>query len=266
MVSILTDSQLEQFHTNGYLLVENVVPSDHVKAALQAIEDFAGLAIDDPSTWTLGHPENRGLVPLHHAQAFWNNRQYPNVHQLFSQLWETEALWVTMDRASFHPPQSMSQCVLHWDTDPAKDTGYIQGMLYLTDAPEERAAFRCAPEVYRSLNTWIRQQGPNFDYRVVDFSEVPTFAVPGKAGDMVVWKSQLPHCPGVNFDDHPRVAQYITMYKEGNDTDRQNVISWWQQKRPPIWWRGLPTQHDPEPGKPASLTPLGRKLVGLDRW
>lgn len=268
-MSILTNSQREQFYTVGYLLIQDVIPSDHVKDALKAIEEFAGLAIDDLTTWLLGDSENEGIVPLHHAQAFWNNRQYPKVHQLFSELWETEKLWVTMDRASFIPPRTMSRFPdpqLHWDLDPAKESGFVGGMLYLTDTPEERGAFRCAPQIYRSLEDWLNQQSSNFDYQSADLSEIPSIAVPGKAGDMVIWKPKLPHCAGVNLDCTPRATQYISMYKAGNEYDRQNAVSWWQQKRAPVWWRGLPTQQDPEPGEPAILTALGRKLVGLDPW
>ena len=35
--------------------------------------------------------------------------------------------------------------------------------------------------------------------------------VPGKAGDLVIWHSALPHSAGINTADAPRVAQYITM-------------------------------------------------------
>lgn len=34
----------------------------------------------------------------------------------------------------------------------------------------------------------------------------------------------------------------------------------------PSCWRPWPRQIDPEPGTPAELTPLGRKLLGIDRW
>jgi hypothetical protein len=37
-------------------------------------------------------------------------------------------------------------------------------------------------------------------------------------------------------------------------------------ERAPSCWRPWPRQIDPEPGAPAELTPLGRKLLGIDRW
>jgi hypothetical protein len=50
------------------------------------------------------------------------------------------------------------------------------------------------------------------------------------------------------------------------DWTREELVEWWRTKRAPPWWRGLPHQQDPEPGEPARLTALGRRLVGLDDW
>jgi ectoine hydroxylase-related dioxygenase (phytanoyl-CoA dioxygenase family) len=36
-------------------------------------------------------------------------------------------------------------------------------------------------------------------------------AVEGKAGDLVIWNSFLPHGTGPNTSDQPRLAQFITM-------------------------------------------------------
>ena len=40
------------------------------------------------------------MVEIYQHQALWDNRQYPRVHQAFSEIWETEKLWVSFDRAS----------------------------------------------------------------------------------------------------------------------------------------------------------------------
>jgi len=50
----------------------------------------------------------------------------------------------------------------------------------------------------------------------------------------------------------------------GEATPAAAVLS--ADERAPSCWRPWPRQIDPEPGAPAKLTPLGRKLLGIDRW
>ena len=79
----------------------------------------------------------------------------------------------------------------------------------------------------------------------------------------------MPHGNGHNVSDRPRLAQYVTMSlsSEADEDARQLRISCWQQRKPlprPAF-PGDPRaveQHFPPP----ELTPLGRKLLGLDRW
>ena len=44
------------------------------------------------------------MVEIYQHQALWDNRQYPRAHQAFSEIWETEKLWVSFDRASVSYP------------------------------------------------------------------------------------------------------------------------------------------------------------------
>jgi hypothetical protein len=44
-------------------------------------------------------------------------------------------------------------------------------------------------------------------------------------------------------------------------------VALWRHKRVPKFWRTWPaTVKDPEPGAPAVLDALGRKVLGLDPW
>jgi hypothetical protein len=90
--------------------------------------------------------------------------------------------------------------------------------------------------------------------------------IPGRAGTLILWDSRLRHRGGLNYADRPRFAQAIAMHPVGDDNERQERIQLWRDKRAPSWWRPWPNQIDPEPGEPARLSELGRKLVGLDAW
>lgn len=58
----------------------------------------------------------------------------------------------------------------------------------------------------------------------------------------------------------------VAMHPVADNQERHERVQLWNDKRPPSWWRPWPNQIDLEPGEPARLGELGRKLVGLDHW
>ena len=73
----------------------------------------------NPEDWYTHKPYTRGnqssmiaasgMVEIYQHQALWDNRQYPKVHQAFSEIWETEKLWVSLDRENMKPPSRKRQ-------------------------------------------------------------------------------------------------------------------------------------------------------------
>jgi hypothetical protein len=91
-----------------------------------------------------------------------------------------------------------------------------------------------------------------------------------RAGDLLIWDRLLPHGNGHNLSDRPRLAQYITMHRarEGDEEARARRIRLWRERLCP---GGPPFPGDPRRleelhGTTAELSPLGRKLLGLDLW
>jgi hypothetical protein len=68
--------------------------------------------------------------------------------------------------------------------------------------------------------------------------------------------------------DAPRFTAYVTMDPAGNEQQRSELALAFQNKTPPPWVirQQVPGQQNPEPGPPARLSELGRKLTGLDAW
>ncbi len=272
-MSILSPVDHAFFREHGYLVVPGVAPQRNLQPAINVICTFVEARLDDPTSWyrrTLGA---NGIVPIHHSQAFWDNRQHLRVHQVFSEIFGAPALWVSMDRGSFKPPVTAEhsdyhdESAIHWDRDPRHFSPYpVQGMLYLTDAAENQGAFKCVPEVYRSLESWLVAHPDDASIAEPDVSNYPIVRVPAPAGSLLIWSFLLPHGTGRNWADKPRITQAILMWPAGDETTRQERIMLWQQKRVPEVWRGWPGQIEPEPGEPAVLTDLGRKLLGLDLW
>jgi hypothetical protein len=266
---LFTPDHQEQLITRGFTRIAAVIPAEVAAAIVTALPEVSAIDYEDPLTWHRLPESYPGIIPSHHHQSQWNLRQDPNLHRVFSELWGTNALWVSMDRIGFVPPLrpgDVDSSQLHWDMDPRGQSTY-QAIVYLTDATAERAPFTAVPRIFQDLPNWLAAQPEAFDFSEVDFSNEPTVAVEGKAGDLIIWNSKLPHGPGANHASLPRVMQAVTMFPPSHaDWTREQQISWWQTKRAPPWWRDVPGQADPEPGPPAKLTEHGQRLVGLKAW
>lgn len=268
-----TPQHRAQLESVGYTRVESVIPEAEIARLLAALSSISLLQLSDASTWY----HYRGVIPVHHHQAQWDIRQHPRLHAVFAGLWQTEKLWVTMDRIGFVPPQRPGDPGprMHWDGDPRLSVTNYQGIVYLSDATAERAPFCALPHIYQNLSGWLADKPSEWSHRSADFSAEPMTPVPGKAGDLILWNAKLPHGPGSNRSSAPRLMQAVSMFRaprQGGgwpgvrDWPKEEQTEWWRSKRPPPWWRNVALQVDPEPGEPARLNELGRRLVGLDDW
>jgi ectoine hydroxylase-related dioxygenase (phytanoyl-CoA dioxygenase family) len=120
------------------------------------------------------------------------------------------------------------------------------------------------------VEEWVDSLPPDCDPRRPDVTGKNVTPIPGKAGDLLIWHSLLPHGNGHNVSNRPRFAQFISMVpaREENEEYRQERISQWREHRPPgnKVFPGDPRGWEEQYLQPAELTPLGRKLLGLDRW
>ncbi len=139
-------------------------------------------------------------------------------------------------------------------------------MLYLTDAGPGEGCFQCVPSIFRALDRYLEHHGEPTVGAPVDLAGHQVVDVPACAGDLVIWDSRLPHHGGPNLGAGPRVSMAVTMFPEGSEQERRERTACWRERRAPPWWRGWKGQIDPEPGQPAELTALGRRLVGLAPW
>ena len=296
---------------NGYVAVANAVPLALCKEIAARVRWFIG-ATAEKESWYANkkdiydddihgkkpHHGPCGMVQLFHDASLWKMREWPRLHGIFADLYGTEQLWVTMDRAHFKPPENPKYPEwsdpgpvhggLHWDTYAVDGVipFAVQGVLYLEDTAPHQGALRVVPKsVHRPSN-----------------DAVP---VPGSAGTLVVWHSATLHGPGRNTHTLPRISAYITMlpvdaapFQPPNvapdaplnladagtlDYDDATLrphlqrmsqherMERWRHRRPLL--REDPIESDLT-GYPYDffndslyeLTPLGRKLVGLDDW
>jgi Phytanoyl-CoA dioxygenase (PhyH) len=265
----------QQFHADGYMVIRNVVPPSLVGNAAREIAAFVNADLADSTTWYRGPLELDGIVPMHHAQSLWDIRQSPNLYQIFTEFFGTPRLIVDINRCIFRPPvhrrfPKISRGSVHWDTDPrGPRPPSLQAVVLLSDVGHDGGGFQCLPDVYQNLDAWLKRYArrDDFDFFYPGLNHWKTIQVGGKAGDVILWSTRLPHGSAINLSNRPRVAAFVSMQPCGDNSQlREWMKNWWLTKRAPDYWRDLPGQLDPEPGAPAVLSDLGLKLIGVSPW
>ena len=270
---VLSAEDRDFWDENGYVVVHDAVSLENCKAAENAVWDFLEMDANDPDTWYPDPPRRGIMVEMYQHQALWDNRQSPRVYQAFSEIWGDDKLWVSFDRTSLNPPErhdfEFTGPYLHWDMQldmPVKLK--VQGVLYLTDTPGNQGAFTCIPGFHRKLEKWLDDLPDDVNPReaIREKHAHEAKAIEGKAGDLVIWHSALPHGSSPNSSDQPRIVQYITMSpaREDREDVREDRIEGWRERLTGLGKNAKEKEH--EHGTTAELTSLGRKLLGVDLW
>ena len=270
----LTSKHRDQLIEQGWLMIPDVVPKALCERSAAALCNFIDVDPEDPDTWHNYVTHGHGIIPLHHDQALWDVRQLPQMHELFSVIYQTPKLWVSFDRGSFKVPSSFHESgfrmdAVHWDGDPriAEDLA-VQGLVYLTDTPAEQGAFAMVPDLYRTLDQWLAVPRTDAEARRPDVSEYPLVPVGGPQGSVVLWHRKMAHTSLANNSTKPRLVQYVTMTPAGSEESRLRNARECLEKHPPPWAirQNVTGQLDPEPGPPPRLTALGARLAGVEAW
>ena len=221
--------------------------------------------------------QGTGMVEVYNHQLLWENRQTERVYNTFVDIWGTEKLWVTIDRANLNFPIQPGfeyKGFIHWDYDPETKPQNVQGVLALADQTDmEMGGFQCIPWLYRSYDSW-KQSQPDDRIRFQPDTkglEEHFVKVPLEAGDLLIFNSLEPH--GIrpnNSKDKVRIAQYISMMpaEEENSALKEWRINSWKNRIAPEGhaFPGDPRKWEQTKYSTAKLSALGEKLLGLKPW
>jgi ectoine hydroxylase-related dioxygenase (phytanoyl-CoA dioxygenase family) len=280
---VLTEAEWYFWVTNGYIVIKNVVPKEQVKATADFLWEFEEKDPNDRNTWyTAPRAEmqmkelaNTGMVEVYNNQHLWNNRMVQKVHDVFADIWGTDKLWVTIDRAILNipiRPDYEYKGFIHWDYDPETKPVNVQGVLALADQTDLNVGgFQCLPELFRTYDTWKLTQPEDRNRFRPDTAGFELEKVKMEAGDLLVFNSLQPHGIRPNVSgDKVRIAQYISMMpaEEDNEALRQWRINSWKNRIAPEGYAfpGDPRNWEQTKYDTAELNPLGKKLLGLEKW
>ncbi len=282
-LQVLSEEDWQFWIHNGYIVIKNAVPEAQADRLAAFLWKFEEKDPGDPETWyappraemQMKELTNTGMVEVYNHQYLWDNRQFPRVYQAFSDIWGTEKLWVTIDRANLNfpiRPGHEYKGFIHWDYDPETKPQNVQGVLALADQTDENmGGFQCVPELFRTYDTWKLTQPADRNHFQPDVSGFEIVKVPMQKGDLLIFNSTQPHGIRANTSGNKvRMAQYISMMpaEEDNEALREWRIMSWRERRAPEGYAfpGDPRKWEQTKYSAAELSPLGRKLLGLDRW
>jgi len=282
---VLTMDQWNFWIENGYIIIKNAVSRMQAMKTAEFIWEFDDKDPNDPSTWyaearaemEMKELAGTGMVEVYNNQYLWDNRQTKRVYDSFVDIWGTDKLWTTIDRANLNFPIRPGfeyKGFIHWDYDPDTKPQNVQGVLALADQTDlEMGGFQCIPWLYKNYDTWTLSQPEDRNKFQPDISgiEDKIVKVSLEAGDLLIFNSTLPH--GIrpnNSKNKVRIAQYISMMPaQEDDTDLVNWrINSWKNRIAPEGYAfpGDPRNWEQEKYDTAILSKLGEKILGLERW
>ena len=282
---LLSEEDWNFWMHKGYIVIKNAVPKEQVKATADFLWEFDEKDPNDATTWyapprkemQMKELVGTGMVEVYNHQLLWDNRQMQKVYDAFVDVWGTEKLWVTIDRANLNfplPPGVDKKGFIHWDYDPETKPQNVQGVLALADQTDENmGGFQCIPWLYRNYDTWKLSQPKDRDRFQPDTSDLQDKIVKVKmnAGDLLIFNSTEPHGIRPNKSkDQVRIAQYISMMpaEEENAALRDWRINSWKHRIAPEGYAfpGDPRNWEQTKYERAVLSELGEKLLGLKNW
>ncbi|MEY2196495.1 phytanoyl-CoA dioxygenase family protein [Neobacillus sp. BF23-41] len=280
---VLSEEDWKFWKENGYVVIRNAVPKDHIDRLVKLIWEFEEKDPNDSSTWytkpgremVMKELMNTGMVELYNHQYLWDNRMYEKIYNAFVDIWGTEKLWVSIDRCNLNLPIKPGheyKGFIHWDVDTSLDPipMNVQGVLSLVNTDVDMGGFQCIPELYRTFDEWVKTQPTDRDPHKPDTTGFTPTKVVTKAGDLLIFNSMQPHGIRPNYSEKARLAQYISMFpaQENNKELREARIKSWQERIKPEGYAfpGDPRNWEQVKYDRAVLTELGERLLGLKGW
>ncbi|HEX3876526.1 MAG TPA: phytanoyl-CoA dioxygenase family protein [Bryobacteraceae bacterium] len=211
----LSAEDLSHWEDQGYVVLRHAITPEASCATAQAILNSINADLRDPATWYQRRDDATIWVSLVHHSTLHTNRRSLRIRKALAQLWRRNDIWITVDRGGFNPPQTERWRFpgphLHWDVSLAPPVPFgVQGILYLTDTAAHQGAFRCVSGFHRKLNHWLSALPFDANPRDQNLETLGPVAIAGRAGDLVLWREELPHGASPNLASLPRIVQYIT--------------------------------------------------------
>ena len=279
---VMSEEDWDFWKHNGFIVIKQAISKEQAAETAAFLWEFEEKDPNNKDTWyqmpraemKMKELANTGMVEVYNHQLLWNNRMTQRVYDAFVDVWGTEKLWVTIDRANLNFPVKPGfeyKGFIHWDYDPEEKPVNVQGVLALEDQlDEDMGGFQCIPELFRNYDEWKLTQPADRNRFLPDTTGFEPTKVKMEAGDLLIFNSLQPHGIRVNKSNKVRIAQYISMMPA--EEDNQELKAWriqsWRERKAPEGYAfpGDPRNWEQTRYATAQLDELGKKLLGLETW
>lgn len=267
--SVLSDAEVEQFWEQGYLLVKGVVSREEAAYYRDLILDLVPRDLRIPEHWhvasgrikPMAAPGNHTFDAPEFLPLFANEKLYAVAAQLLRtpRLRSMDgSIGITM-RNDAQRESPLSQ-TLHIDASVPTDVDnfaltleevQVGGCYYFTDVLPDGGGIHVVPGGHRRVEEEARAdpRGRHLHQDWKRITHMESIEVTGEAGDFALLHHLMPHGASHNRRPNPRVAQFMRFVREDQTHGHG--------RRPPA------TYNDRQL---AAMTPLARKLLGVEPW
>ncbi len=272
---VLSDEEIAHFQEQGYVLVKGVLSREEAQRYRHLILDMVPRDLTIPPHW---HANAGRIKPMREdgKQSFEtpellsllsNERLYSAAVQLLGdhRLRAFDAsLGITMrnDSGKGAGASILSQTP-HLDCTVPADTAFlftleevqVGGCYYFTDVAPTGGGIHVMPGGHRWVEETVRAHGGGLSGRQLynnwkRLEGLETVEVTGEAGDFALLHHLMPHAASHNRLPTARVAQFTRFTRADHPHSPQ------QPAEPGRW----------SPEQLGAMTPLGRRLLGVDPW
>jgi hypothetical protein len=215
MPPVFDADDLARWDRDGVIVLREAITRDEAAAIANHLWSILDADPNDPATWY--GPRTNGIMIQHFQHPAMDvPRRSERMAKGFAELYGHADLIVSTDRLSFNPPIGSGYTFpgphLHWDGNLTPPIAFeTQAILYLTDTAADQGALQVVPGFHHRLaDGWIASLN-GADPRTIDLS-AEAVTVPAGAGDLVIWRHEIPHGASANRSDRPRLAQYVNHY------------------------------------------------------
>ncbi|NGX58143.1 MAG: hypothetical protein K940chlam3_01048 [Chlamydiae bacterium] len=257
------------FQRNGYVVVDNVSE----KKDRDGLVAFIDKIMNRKSSST----RRLGFLDLYHDDQLAQLRQNPKLYGVFTSIFGTEKLWVVFDRV-IHQLVDEYESPLnpHVDQNPVVHPHFfnVQAMLALRDMNEGTGTLALVPRSHQFFHEYKEWSDSHVGFvEHCGKRKLSFIGVRLKEGQLVIWDSRTTHC---RFRGSPLSNRYAALLTFTKAENNQELID----LRLKAFKEGVGVNHHQAglraTAKPRleislretqeDLTPLGRKLYGLENW
>jgi hypothetical protein len=267
---VLTEAEVERFFGDGYLLIKGVLTREEAAHCRDVILNMIPSDLSIPPHWTIHGGRIKPYLPNgSHTMdlpelmfLYGNEKVYAAAVQLLGcrELRVFDAsLAITLRNDVTDKTLSQS---LHLDASVPGDLDFtfepdelqVGGGFYFTDVPPRGGGLHVVPGGHRRVEAICRQHGPGSRRLFRQWKRLEGFPdtveITGEAGDFVIHHHMMPHAASHSRLPRPRVVRFQRYIRTQN---RHGLI---RPARPDRF----------NAGQLQGLSPLGRRLLGLDPW